>query len=191
MKKLTPEFFLLLIAVLFFASCEENFTPRPRGFFRIAFPEKEYETYTTRCPLKSEVPIYSKIEILNTGNDSCWFNITIPRNHARIYCTYLSVDTDIHSMIEDAYQFAFKHEMKAEAIRRTELHIDSTRVHGMIYDLEGDVASPIQFFVTDSTQHFLRGSLYFEHAPNADSLAPVVDFLREDIVHFMEHIQWQ
>ncbi|MCH2198337.1 MAG: gliding motility lipoprotein GldD [Flavobacteriales bacterium] len=181
--------FFALIATL--TSCEENYTPRPRGYFRIDFPEKTYDVYTTRCPLITEIPVYSKVEILDSGNDTCWFNIVMPRYNARLYCTYLMVDQDIHLMIDAAYKFAFKHEMKAEAIARTELHVDSTRVHGMVYDLEGDVASPVQFYVTDSTNHFLRGSLYFDHAPNADSLAPVVDFIRRDITHMMETVKWQ
>lgn len=172
-------------------ACDEHYTPRPRGYFRISFPEKHYQRYQTRCQLSTEVPVYSKIEVLQTGDDSCWFNVYIPEHRARLHCTYLEVDRDLNAMIEDAYQFAFKHEMKADAIRRTAFSADSSRVYAMMYDLEGDVASPIQFYATDSSHHFLRGSLYFEHIPNADSLAPVVHFLREDVVHLIEQIEWQ
>lgn len=192
-SQLTPnKLFLLFVPfLLLLAACDEHYTPRPKGYFRISFPEKHYEAYETRCPLTTEVPVYSKIEVLQTGNDSCWFNVYIPQHNARLHCTYLEVNRDLNAMIEDAYQFAFQHEMKADAIRRTSYQEDSSRVFAMVYDLEGDVASPIQFYATDSTQHFLRGSLYFEHIPNADSLNPVVNFLREDIIHLLTHIQWQ
>lgn len=192
-RQLTPNrtVFLALLSLLLFSACDEHFTPRPRGYFRISFPEKHYERYDTRCPLATEVPVYSKIEVLQTGNDSCWFNVYIPSHNARLHCTYLEVDRDLNAMIEDAYQFAFKHEVKADAIHRTAFREDSSKVYAMVYDLEGDVASPIQFYATDSTRHFVRGSLYFEHFPNADSLAPVIDFLRRDVLHMIEHIEWQ
>lgn len=182
---------LFFAALVLLTSCDEHFTPRPKGYFRIGFPEKNYQPYNTRCPLATEVPAYSKVELLQTGNDSCWFNLYIPQHRARLHCTYLSVNGDLTKMVDDAYKFAFKHEMKADAIRRTTYVNDSAQVYGMVYDLEGDVASPIQFYATDSSAHFLRGSLYFEHVPNEDSLAPVIDFLREDIFHLMENIKWQ
>jgi gliding motility-associated lipoprotein GldD len=182
---------LLIAAVTVFTACDEHYTPRPKGYFRISFPEKNYQRYDTRCPLSTEVPVYSKVEVLQTGDDSCWFNLFIPEHRARLHCTYLSVEGDLTRMVDDAYKFAFKHEMKADAINRTAYVNDSSRTFGMVYDLEGDVASPIQFYATDSTDHFIRGSLYFEHAPNEDSLAPVIAFLREDVSHLIESIEWQ
>ncbi|NQX92731.1 MAG: hypothetical protein HRT74_11515 [Flavobacteriales bacterium] len=86
---------------------------------------------------------------------------------------------------------AFSHETKAEAINRTNHVSASKNSAGTLYQLEGNVASPIQFFVTDSSNYFLRGGLYFENIPNADSLAPVVEFIKDDIVNMMETIQWQ
>ena len=183
---------LILIGVIAFllSGCDEHYIPKPRGYFRIELPEKQFEVYQTRCPLTTEVPVYAKIEVVNTGEDSCWFNVVMPRYNARVYCTYVPVQSDLDKLFDDAYKFAFKHEMKADAIQRSTFENDSNRVYGMVYDLKGDVASPIQFFATDSTDHFLRGSLYFNHEPNADSLQPVIDYLREDIVHMMETIQW-
>lgn len=184
-------FSLLILCLMTLAACEEHYTPRPRGYFRIDLPAKEYVAYDTPCPLKTEIPTYSKVEVLNEGVDSCWFNLVVPKHKARIYFTYLSVEDNVHMLLDDAYKFAFKHEMKADAILRTNFRVDSSRVFGMIYDLEGNVASPLQFFATDSVNHFIRGSLYFEHAPNADSLKPVVSYLREDVVHLLENIEWK
>ena len=193
MQTLNNKYLLLaLIGMIAFllSGCEEHYIPKPRGYFRIELPEKKFEVYQTRCPLATEVPVYSKIEVVNTGEDSCWFNVVMPRYNARLYCTYVPVQSDIDKLFDDAYKFAFKHESKADAIQRSTFQNDSTRVYGMVYDLKGDVASPIQFFATDSTDHFLRGSLYFNHEPNADSLQPVIEYLREDILHMMETIQW-
>lgn len=180
-------FFVLLAAL---TACDETSTPRPRGYFRIELPEKSYLKYTTRCDFSADLPVYSKVEIVKTSTDSCWYNIVLPDFKARIHCTYLPVSNDISGMVEDAYNFAFKHESKANAITRMPFHSDTSDVHGMIYDLKGNVASPIQFFVTDSSNHFLRGALYFNHRPNADSIGPVQDFIREDILRMMQTINW-
>lgn len=174
-----------------FAGCEEHYTPRPRGYFRIELPEKNYTGYEARCGIQVEVPVYSRIELLSEHPDSCWFNVYLPRQKARIHLTYMPVQNNLQPLLEDAYGFAFQHEIKANAINRTVYTNDSTGVYGMLYDLKGDVASPLQFYVTDSTRHFLRGALYFQHIPNADSIAPVLDFVRQDALHLIETLRWE
>jgi gliding motility-associated lipoprotein GldD len=94
-------------------------------------------------------------------------------------------------LVNDAYGFAAKHEMKASGLRRTMVSDSARDVHGIIYDIEGDAASNVQFFMTDSTQHFLRGALYFFNAPNPDSIAPVLEFLRRDIDRIAQTIDWR
>lgn len=186
-------FFILpiLLAAIVFTGCEEHFTPKPRGYFRITMPEKSYAAYRPDCPVEMQVPTYSKVEVVSDNPDSCWFNVYVPKHKARIHFTYIPVGDDLTPLLEDAYNFAFKHEMKANAIKRTVYTNDESRVYGMIYDLTGNVASPLQFYVTDSVNHFVRGSLYFQHIPNADSIAPVVRFLRDDAVHLIETLQWR
>ena len=167
--------------------------PKPRAYFRIDLPEQQYRSYESACPLKMEVSTASQIEVFRDRQsaDSCWFNIYYPRYNARIHCTYISVGDKFNELINDAYGFAAKHEMKASGLRRTMVS-DSTRdVHGIIYDIEGDAASNVQFFLTDSTQHFLRGALYFFNAPNPDSIAPVLNFLRSDIDHIAQTLVWR
>lgn len=185
----TVALFVLLVAVL--SGCEEHFTPKPRGYFRIELPEKDYKTYEARCGIQVDVPAYSRIELLSENPDSCWFNVYMPRHKARLHLTYVPVENNLQPLLEDAYGFAFKHEMKANAINRTVYANDSNRVYGMLYDLKGDVASPLQFYVTDSSSHFLRGALYFQHIPNADSIAPVVEFVRADAMHLIESLRWE
>jgi gliding motility-associated lipoprotein GldD len=174
------------------SGCSGDPVPRPRGFFRIDLPEKNYITYTSTCPFSLEVPSYAKIELNRTDGptDSCWFNVAFPKFRARIHCTYLPITNNSDALVRDAYTFAAKHEMKASAIRRTLVEDPERSVFGVIYDIEGDAASQVQFFLMDSTDHFLRGALYFDHTPNADSIAPVLSFIREDIVRMTRSLQW-
>ena len=183
--------FLLAIAmVLLVVSCDNNpQVPKPRGYFRIEFPEHEYKKYEDDCPFIFEIPIYSFI--VKEKGDNCWMDIYFPANRATIYLTYKSVNNDLAIHLDDSREFVYKHTVKADAIEEIRFENDSLKVYGMFYNLKGNTATSIQFFLTDSTNHFLRGSMYFDVAPNKDSLAPVVDFLREDIVHLMETFQWK
>lgn len=189
MKKI----FFVILTSLSLVSCEKDFMPKPRGYFRIDLPEKKYSVFQANCPVQFEAPSYSQVQVFSdhSSADSCWFNMVFPRNNARIYCTYLPVKNNIMKLADDAYQFAFKHEMKADGIQRT--YIDDTlrNVFGIIYDIQGEAASQIQFFLTDSTQHYLRGALYFDNKPNQDSIAPVLTFIREDILHLTNTLQWK
>lgn len=181
---------LILFSALTLIGCDENYVAKPRGYFRIALPEKNYVSYDAPCNTTFDIPSFTKIEVINQSSDSCWYNLYFPRYNARIHCTYLHTNGSLTPLIEDAYNFAFKHESKANAIRRIDFKSDSTSNFGMLYELTGDVASPLQFFVSDSASHFLRGSLYFNHRSNADSVQPVVDYFKADIEHLMNTVRW-
>jgi len=177
----------------YFFTTEGTPVPRKKSYFRIDFPEKKYTPYQSQCPVSFEVPNYAKIENVpaEEGNVGCWFNMFVPRLHATVYCSYFPVNNDLEKHIAKAYDFTLMHEVKATAIRRTQVRIDSTKMYGIIYDLEGEAASQLQFFVTDSLNHFMRGVLYFRNKPNADSLAPCLDFMRKDVVHMIETMRWK
>ncbi|MBX7052355.1 MAG: hypothetical protein K1X54_09995 [Flavobacteriales bacterium] len=185
--------FVLMFAVWYFFLQEDNFIPRPKGYFRIDLPEKSYRVYESACPMQLELPNYSKVELFKDrmSNDSCWFNVYFPRFNARLHCTYVPVNGNMDKLLHDAYGFAAKHEMKATALKRTPIADSTNQVYGIVYDIEGETASQLQFFLTDSTSHFFRGSLYFFNSPNPDSIAPVLEFLREDIMHLTETITWK
>jgi gliding motility-associated lipoprotein GldD len=190
----TPLAFLFTIActaVLY--SCRPDPVPRPRGYFRIDFPEKTYLPFTPSCPFEMEVPAYARVEINReaANADSCWFNVYFPQYKARLHCTYLPVKNNSDDLVRDAYTFAAKHEMKATAIRRTLIEDTERKVFGVVYDIEGEAASQLQFFVMDSTAHFLRGALYFNSRPNPDSLAPVLAFIRGDVMHMTQTVKWK
>lgn len=175
------------------ASCREEGVPKPRGYFRIDLPEHAYSKFESECNMEMDVPNYAKVELFKDrmSEDSCWFNVHLPRLKATVYCTYFAVDNDFDKLVKDAYGFAAKHEMKATALKRTIIDDRTNQLYGIIYDIEGDAASQVQFFLSDSTKHFFRGSLYFNSKTNPDSLAPVLAFVREDIDRMVRSVRWK
>lgn len=186
-------FFVLSSLCIVLAACRGEAVPKPRGYFRVDLPEHSYSKFDSECDISMDVPNYAKVEIFKDriSEDSCWFNIQIPRFKATLYCTYFKVNNNLESLINDSYTFAAKHEMKATALKRTLIHDAENDVNGIIYDIEGEAASQAQFFLTDSTTHFFRGSLYFNNKPNPDSIAPVLQFVREDIDHMVRSVRWR
>ncbi len=120
-----------------------------------------------------------------------WYNILFPSLNATIYLSYKPVHHNLQKFIEDSRTLVYKHTIKAEAINESLIRNDSSDVYGIFYDLKGNTASSLQFFVTDSTAHFLRGSLYFNAEPNKDSLAPVIRFIRQDVEHLINTLHWK
>lgn len=181
-----------LCIILLMCGCEESLIPKPKGYYRIDLPTKSYTFYQTPCEVKFDVPNYSKLEMIKASKDgdSCFFNLAFPKLNAKLHCTYVPVRNNYDILINDSYGFAAKHEMRASALKRTQINYPDKKVYGILYDIEGDAASQLQFFLSDSTSHFFRGSLYFYNSPNADSIAPVLAFLREDIVRITESLQW-
>ncbi|MFW6227130.1 MAG: gliding motility lipoprotein GldD [Bacteroidota bacterium] len=171
--------------------CKHTYTPKPLGYHRIDFPEKEYTTYQTDCPFEFEYPVYGKIEQDFESQETCWFNIRFPEFNGVLHMSYKLVDDNLDEYTEDARKLTFKHTIKAEVIDESVFTDEVHDVYGMLFKVKGNAASAIQFYVTDSLNHFLRGSLYFNAEPNKDSLAPVIDFFTEDIVHFMETVRWE
>lgn len=171
-------------------SCDESYTPRPKGYFRIELPEKKYSVYqSTDCPYSFDLPTYAQvINYQDSVAQPCWKYIRFPQFNAEIFLSYRKVENNIGKFIEDARTLAYKHTVKAESIDETYLET-ANGVHGMIYDIGGNAASSVQFYATDSTKHFIRGALYFNVAPQPDSLAPVIQFLREDIARMMSSLQ--
>jgi len=183
---------VVLLCMLLF-SCGQNYSPKPNTYFRIDFPEREYRTYDSDCPFTFEYPVYGTI-MLDTRSNSepCWFNINFPKYRGTIYFTYKEINNNFDQIIEDNWRMLFSGiAQKADAIEDFPCYKPEINVFGMFYDIKGNAASAVQFFVTDSVKNFLRGSLYFTAKPNSDSLAPVVAFFREDVIHLMESIRWK
>ncbi|MBE9467416.1 MAG: gliding motility lipoprotein GldD [Bacteroidetes bacterium] len=182
--------FIIFLTIAFF-SCKHEYTPKPPGYMRIDFPKKEYQHYSNNSPYRFDFPTYAKIELDKEKNsEAFWINIVFPKLNGKIYISYKEINNNLSKYIEDSRKFAYKHTVKADAINEKIYYNKEKNVYGILYDIKGNTASNIQFFLTDSTTHFLRGALYFNARPNKDSLAPVVKFIRTDILNLIETFEW-
>jgi gliding motility-associated lipoprotein GldD len=173
-------------------SCKRDYTPKPHGYFRISFPEKAYKKFDSiALPFRFEIPVYGKIVPDNERlAEPYWVNLKIPRNKAELNLSYKKVDNNLMKLLEDSRTLAYKHSVKADAINERVFMNPAKKVYGTIYTIEGNSASPLQFYLTDSTKHFLRGALYIREVPNIDSIRPVIDFLTPDVIHLIETTEW-
>jgi gliding motility-associated lipoprotein GldD len=192
---LKPLLVFSILAIVCFTACDEDedvFSPRPRGYFRIDFPEKKYRLYDSICPYTFEIPTYSRIEKdKHSGAEPCWLNLEFPKFNATVHLSYKKLNNDLSQHLENSHYFANKHQVKATGLEEVTIVRDSAKVYGLLFDISGNTASSLQFYLTDSTQHFLRGALYFNSIPNSDSLKIVVDFLRKDILQLINTSRWK
>ncbi|MCB2219621.1 MAG: gliding motility lipoprotein GldD [Bacteroidetes bacterium] len=185
--------FTLLFFAFIFVSCNNDYYPKPRGYFRIDLPEKNYQLFDTAFPYRFEYPVYSKIVFDTLPNaEPYWINITFKEFKGTLHLSYKKINHNLNQYLEDTRSMAMKHIPKASGIENRQFVNPETKVYGLIYDISGSgAASPYQFYVTDSVAHFVRGALYFNSVPNNDSLAPVIQFLEADINHMIETFRWK
>jgi gliding motility-associated lipoprotein GldD len=189
--------FLLSIFLVIFG-CGEKYTPKPRGFFRIGFPEKIYISLNSQFPYQFEIPQYARVTPDYQNPDQPqWINVEFPANKAEVHLSYYTLNGNgkgnrelLAGLMEETRELAYKHSVKANAIEERVFINPGEEVYGTVYQIEGNAASPIQFFLTDSTKHFLRGALYIRATPDIDSLKPVIEFLKRDVIHLIETTQW-
>lgn len=184
--------FLLLIS---FTACNNaEFSPKPRGFYRISFPEKTYLSIKEDLPYSFEIPSYATLNIDSSeGTNRYWKNLDFPTFNATLHISYFPISSkaNLNQLTEDARTFAFKHSAKASAIDQITINKTHKNVYGLTYLIKGNTASNLQFFLTDSTNKYLRAALYFNEKPNLDSIQPVLDFLRRDIDHIVDTFEWK
>jgi gliding motility-associated lipoprotein GldD len=182
---------LPVLLVVFATGCNKTNTPKPRAFFRIDFPVKEYRTFSGDCPFSFEYPVYGELAVPDAPDaEPCWYNIEFPPYKGKIHLTYKPVNKNLPVYLEDIRTLAYKHIIKADDIIEKPFYYPEHRVYGIMYDIRGNTASSVSFFATDSVRNFLCGSLYFSVQPNIDSLSPVINFFKEDIVHLIETLKW-
>ncbi|MCF6185239.1 MAG: gliding motility lipoprotein GldD [Bacteroidales bacterium] len=190
--KLKIKSFIFIIFIFFIFSCKENYYPKPHGYLRTDFPKKKYRLFDSVFPYTFEIPVYSKV-VSDSSKDAeeYWADWQFPKFNATVYLSYKNIKNNLDSYEEDTRELAYKHSVKADAIETKIWENDSAKVYGILYDIKGDVASQIQFYLTDSTQHFVRGAFYFNNVPNKDSLAPALKFLRKDIDRMIQTFKWK
>lgn len=191
-------FILILIFPILLISCNSNYTFKPRGYFKIDFPEKKYQEFNLPgYPFSFEYPVYATI-IKDTSffdekpENPYWLNIDFPQLSGRIHISYKAIGKNkLDSLINDAFTMSYKqHTYKASAIEPMAL-VTENNIAGVYFSLSGNTATANQFFLTDSAKNFIRGALYFDATPNEDSLSIVNAFLKIDLEHLINTLKWK
>lgn len=185
----------IVAATIFLVACNEAYTLKPAGYYRIDFPQHQYQTFAqSGYPFQFEYPVYAKVvrdsSFFKDDDTPYWVNIEFPSFNGKIYLSYKTLGkSDLNVMVNDAYKMTYKHASKATEI------LDSVMMtpygnSGIWFNVGGNTATAKQFFITDSVKHFLRGALYFDATPNEDSLKIINDFLQDDMKHLIQSLQW-
>jgi gliding motility-associated lipoprotein GldD len=197
MKNFRFVYYMITILMFFLiyplVSCKKAYNPKPRGYYRIDFPEKKYLRHTSDCSFSFEMPVYGElIPVKESYAEPCWYNIVFKDYNASVYLTYKPLNNnELPLHIEDIRTIVYKHSIKADDIIETEINYPEKSVYGILYDIKGNTASSVNFYITDSISGFLSGSLYFNVRPNKDSLAPAINFFREDVIHLIKSFDWR
>ncbi len=181
---------LLIVLV---TACNNDYYPKPRGYLRIDLPEKNYIVFDRVFPYSFEFPVYASVlPDLDPNAEVYWINISFPQFKGTLHLSYKKINGNLTQYLEDTRTMVMKHIPKASSIENKAYVNPDKKVYGLTYTISGvAAASPYQFYLTDSTTNFVRGALYFNTVPNNDSLAPVIEFLKEDINHLIETFEWK
>ena len=183
MKKLA-----LFFLTLGFISCNEETVPKPTSQLRLEYPNGEYGTLENNSNYYSfQVNTSAKIKSKNTES----LELHYPQMKATVYLTYKPVSNNINNLLRDAQKLTYEHVIKADDILEQPFLNPENKVYGMFYEVGGDAATNAQFYVTDSTKHFVTGSLYFYAKPNYDSILPAASYIKNDIKKIMETFVWK
>ncbi len=186
-------FILLIICILgVLSACTKTSIPRPYGYFRVDLPNHTYRIVDTlNLPYRFEIPMEAKLISRDSKDGKFWIDLVYPKLNASIYCSYKPITNNLAELLEDTRKIVYKHSIRADGIGEKVYEHTEKNVHGILYDLKGNTASSVQFVLTDSTKHFFRAALYFNNVPNKDSIAPMSNYIREDIIHIMESFEWK
>ena len=187
--------FLLFLIIISCVACGNDPIPKPKAYLRLDYPKQDYTITSTALPFTFEKNnLATKVSGIKTSRDgkTTGIDITYPSLKGTIYLTYKKVEGDnLDPYLIDAQNITQKHSQKADEITEQPYLNFEKRVYGMFYEVGGNAASQSQFYVTDSINHFVTGSLYFYTKPNYDSILPAANYLKQDIIHIMETIKWK
>ena len=175
------------LVVFLILGCDSESQPKPNGYLRLEYPIPAYAAFTSLTNFSMEYNSLSEVKLRNQNIP----RIVYPGMKATLYLNYAAVDNNLDSLLNDAYKLPYKHISKAESIPEKIFINERNKVYGTLFSVIGNAASQYQFFLTDSVNHFLVGSLYFYAQPNFDSIYPAAVYLEKDIVHLMETLKWK
>lgn len=191
MRSVLPIILILTLAV---ACKDKGYTPKPHGYPRIYYPKKAYQLFDTNAPYSFMYPVYAQVYTgeNETGWQPYWYNINYIPFNATLHLSYKAFN-DRHqfdSLFDDTRKLAYKHTIKADEIEEIDVNNPTTGTSGVIYDLKGNTATNLNFYISDGKKHFVRGALYFNSKTVHDSIQPVFNFLRDDIIKMIETTRW-
>jgi gliding motility-associated lipoprotein GldD len=186
---------IFCIVLLSCTSCgnkPEQIAPKPKGYFRIALPQPEYTLLDTTLPFTMDISQYAQAVITPKDSGKIWIDLQYPQFAAELKMTYFPMHNNMRERMVQEREMVQFHYVKADDVEYSIICDPESRMFGQIYDIQGeDVATPFQFWVSDSSYHFLRGSLYFNFPPNNDSIQPVIDYLRNDLLQMVNTLEWR
>jgi gliding motility-associated lipoprotein GldD len=158
----------------------------------VYLPHHSYRTIDTLdLPYRFDLPENAKLIYRETKGENYWIDLYYPKLNASIYCSYKPVKGNLINLLEDTRKIVYKHSVRADGISEQPFEHHKKNVYGILYELKGNTASSVQFVLTDSTHNFFRGALYFNNVPNKDSIAPMANYIREDVIRIMESFEWK
>lgn len=184
-NKILKALFITIIITSFLSSCNDDVLPKPTAFLRLEYPNDSY-SLTKTIPYEFETPKNSKILI----NSKYWMKIKYPKLKASIEITYRPVENNINELLLEAEKLTLTHAKKADEIYYDTYKNELNKVYGKLSNVTGNAASPLQFYLTDSTKHFLTGAIYFNVQPNYDSIYPAIKYIEKDVKHLINTTAW-
>lgn len=187
----------LLAGCLFYSCRPATMVPKPRGYYRIELPEHVYTTFdSSSFPFRFAYPVYGRVtQDLNLNKEEhspYWLNVEFPDMNAAIYISYkrITAQEPLNKLIDESFKLSYAHDIRADYIKTPPFRT-ANGLTGVSYNVGGNAASSYQFYITDNQKNFIRGALYFNVSPNADSLKPATEFLKKDMDHLIETIQFK
>jgi len=177
-----------LLAGLILFSCGKEPIPKPKGDLRLEYPAPQYTRFDSPCNYSFDYSDFAKVQ---DAKEPCWYYINYPKMKAKVFITYFPIKNDFQLHVREVEKMVYEHTIRASAIDTKVFQYPEKKVFGNFYTLKGQSASNIQFFVTDSTRHFVTGNLYFNSRPRPDSLGPAVDYVKKDLLHMIDSFEWK
>jgi len=188
MRNLTKRIIGSAIAMaILMISCEEEPVPKPKAQLRLEYPGADYSVTRSDCPFQFEKSNTCEA----TFNTKCWVNLEYNELKASVNMTYRPIEDNLEELLRESEKLTFNHTIKADGISSRPFVNDKSKVYGSVFEVTGNAASPLQFHLTDSLNHFITGAVYFDVQPNYDSIRPAVRYIEKDIIRLIETMEWE
>ena len=183
--------FSICLICISLACSKTDLQPKPKAQLALNYEKANYKAVDLKnCPYQFEINGLARLQKPKISQN-CWNNIFYPKQKGTIFITYNKLQNNLNEYLIDAQKLPLQHSIKADHIEASEYNNPAKNTYGVFYEVIGDAASQAQFYLTDSTEHFITGSIYFEATPNYDSILPAAEYLKKDIRHIMESMTWK